>query len=84
MKIKKLNAVDLRNLINEALNEEVSGIKEAHHEEKNELAEDAEADADAEKAETAEEEAEIANEGANISESLQLERWKKLAGLLTD
>ena len=86
MKIKKLNAVDLRNLINEALNEELSSIKEAHHEEKNELEEDAESDAAAEKLETGAEEEKIAiaNESAAISESLQLERWKKLAGLLTD
>ena len=54
-------------------------MEEDHHK-KDELAEDAETDAAAEKAETAEEEAEIQNE--SLDESAQLERWKKLAGLL--
>ncbi len=68
MQAKKLTVVELRKLIIEAINE------------KDELAEDAESAAAAEKAETAEEEAEIQNE--SLDESAQLERWKKLAGLL--
>ena len=68
MQVKKLTVAELRKLITEAINE------------KDELAEDAETDAAAEKAETAEEEAEIQNE--SLDESVQLERWKKLAGLL--
>ncbi len=72
MRVKKLTAVELRKLIIEAMEEE--------HHKKDELAEDAETDAAAEKAETAEEEAEIQNE--SLDESMQLERWKKLAGLL--
>ncbi len=72
MRVKKLTAVELRKLIIEAMEEE--------HHKKDELAEDAETDAAAEKAETAEEEAEIQNE--SLDESAQLERWTKLAGLL--
>ncbi|MBM93957.1 MAG: hypothetical protein CMF51_04330 [Legionellales bacterium] len=72
MRVKKLTAVELKKLIIEAM-------EEGHHK-KDELAEDAETAAAAEKAETAEEEAEIQNE--SLDESLQLERWKKLAGLL--
>ena len=68
MQVKKLTVAELRKLITEAINE------------KDELAEDAETEAAAEKAETAEEEAEIKNE--SLDESVQLERWKKLAGLL--
>lgn len=68
MQVKKLTVAELRKLITEAINE------------KDELAEDAETDAAAEKAETAEEEAEIQSE--SLDESAQLERWKKLAGLL--
>ena len=78
---RKLTVAELRGLINEALREDVSD--EGHHK-KNEVNEDAESDAAAEKAETAEEEAQIASEADNMSESLQLERWKKLAGLLKD
>ena len=72
MQAKKLTVVELRKLIIEAMEED--------HHKKDELAEDAETDAAAEKAETAEEEAEIQNE--SLDESAQLERWKKLAGLL--
>ena len=72
MQAKKLTVVELRKLIIEAMEED--------HHKKDELAEDAETDTAAEKAETAEEEAEIQNE--SLDESAQLERWKKLAGLL--
>ena len=71
MQAKKLTVVELRKLIIEAMEEDYR---------KDELAEDAESAAAAEKAETAEEEAEIQSE--SLDESAQLERWKKLAGLL--
>ena len=73
MQVKKLTVAELRKIITEAMDD-------GHHK-KNELEEqDAEAAAAAEKAETAEEEAQIQNE--SLDESVQLERWKKLAGLL--
>ncbi len=72
MQARKLTIAELRSLITEALNED------SH--EKDEMHEDAESAAAAEKAETAEEEAEIQSE--SLDESAQLERWKKLAGLL--
>ena len=78
---RKLTVAELRSLINEALSEDKSD--EGHHK-KDEVNEDAESAAAAEKAETAEEEAQIASEADTMSESLQLERWKKLAGLLKD
>ena len=82
MKVKKLDAADLRKLINEALSEELAGLKEDDHKEAQGLDEDAETDADAEKMRTAA--AEEEDKIATMSESAHLERWKKLAGLLTD
>lgn len=70
---KKLSVKELRTLIMEALNEEAS--------EKHEISEDAESAAAEQEMETrasADKEAE-----ETMSESAQLERWKKLAGLLT-
>ena len=71
---KKLSVKELRALIMEALNEEASG--------KQEISEDAESAAAEQEMETrasADKEAE-----ETMSESAHLERWKKLAGLLTD
>jgi len=70
MKVKKLTVVELRKLITEAINEK----------DKSELAEDAEAMADQEEMRTAA--AEDKEEIDSLSENAQLNRWRKLAGLL--
>ena len=74
MQAKKLTIAELRSLITEALNE-------GHHE-KNELAEDAENAAEEEKMQTRA--AQLKNDETELSESAQLDRWRKLAGLLKD
>jgi len=70
MKVKKLTVVELRKLITEAINEK----------DESELAEDAEAMADQEEMRTAA--AEDKEEIDSLSENAQLNRWRKLAGLL--
>ena len=74
MQAKKLTIAELRSLITEALNED--------HHEKNELAEDAENAAEEEKMQTRA--AQLKNDETELSESAQLDRWRKLAGLLKD
>ena len=72
MQAKKLTVAELRRLITEAMEED--------RHKKDELAEDAETDAEAEHMRTAA--AEDEDRIATMSESAHLERWKKLAGLL--
>lgn len=73
MQAKKLTVIELRALITEALSEE-------HHEESVSMKEDAESSADEEEMRTAA--ANDEDEIATMSESAQLNRWRKLAGLL--